>query len=80
MTPLDEAPREPVTRTVFGTTAHIEVVLPDRPWRDEPSMRKAVEDLVANMVGNFEHQVKTEYEGDIGQIEIKVKEGVGWQS
>lgn len=80
MTPLDEGPIQPTTKTAFTATTHVEVILPDRNWRDEPAMRQIVEDLVAQKVGELEHQIKTEYEGDIGLIEIKVKEGTEWQS
>lgn len=66
--------------TAFTATTHIEVVLPDRAWRDEPAMRKIVEDLVTEKAGELEAKVKREYEGDIGRIEINVKEGQIWPS
>lgn len=64
--------------TAFTATTHVEVVLPNRSWTDEPAMRKIAELLVTEKVGELEEKVKREYEGDIGRIEIRVKEGEEW--
>lgn len=64
----------------FTTTTHVEVRLPVKEGETEESMRAYVEALVSQGVGELEDVVRNKERGELGRIEIKVKEGKPWQS
>lgn len=61
----------------FTATALVEVVLPIKD-EDEEQMRLYVEALMAQAVGELEDTVRNKERGELGRIEIKVKEGQPW--
>jgi hypothetical protein len=63
----------------FTTTTHVEVVLPIKDEGEE-EMRAYVEALVSQGVGELEDVVRNRERGELGRVEIKVKEGESWQS
>lgn len=64
---------------VFAATAHVEVVLPVKDEGEE-EMRAYVESLMAQAVGELEYIARNKERGEIGRLEIKVKEGQPWQT
>lgn len=64
---------------MFTATAHVEVALPVKD-EDEEQMRAYVEALMAQAVGELEYQVRNKERGEIGRLEVKVKEGQPWQT
>lgn len=59
---------------VFTATAHVEIALPVKD-EDEEQMRAYVEALMAQAVGEVEEVVRNKERGEIGRLEVKVKEG-----
>jgi hypothetical protein len=68
-----------VSSVVFTATAHVEVVLPVKAESEE-EMRAYVESLMAQAVGELEDVVRNKERGEIGRLEVNVKEGQPWQS
>lgn len=64
---------------MFTATAHVEVALPVKD-EDQEQTRAYVEALMAQAVGELEYQVRNKERGEIGRLEIKVKEGQPWQT
>jgi hypothetical protein len=68
-----------MSKLVFTATTHVEVILEVKDG-DEESMREYVEALVAQGVGELEDVVRNKERGELGRLEINVKEGKPWQS